>query len=142
MQIIEVKNNYVKISYDASAQELVLSGFLVIKDRIQSFIAQIMHLEANSEGSFAVAKLLFNFDDQGTVTGYNGAIPSLSSPVGMVYPQEILELFNTQNPILLGELAQQKTPLKLDYEFLKEKLLICCEKISDSRLLTENLNAQ
>ncbi len=142
MQITEVKNNYVKISYDTSTQELVLSGFLVIKDRIQSFIAQIMHLEANSEGNFAVAKLLFNFDEQGTVTGYNGAIPSLSSPVGMVYAQELLELFNAQNPILLGELAQQKTPLKLDSEFLKEKLLVCCEKISDSRLLTENLNAQ
>lgn len=142
MQIIEVKNNYVKIGYEASEQELVLSGFLVIKDRINSFIAQIMHLEANSEGNFAVAKLLFNFDEQGAVTGYNGAIPSISSPVGMVYPQEILELFNAQTPILLGELAQQKTPLKLDCEFLKEKLLVCCEKISDSRLLTENLNAQ
>lgn len=141
MQIIEVKNNLVRISYDAS-DRLVLSGFIVIKDSTQSFIAQIIHLEANQYGSYAVLKLLFTFDDNGVISNYNGSIPDVKSFMDVVQPNELLELLPVQDPIFLGELAQQKTLLNLDRKFLEEKLLICSEKQDDNELLVKNLAHQ
>src|SRR5574344_1565548 len=77
MQIVEIKNNLVKIGFDAGSENLILSKFLIIKDNVKSFIAQIVYIEANNVGTFAIAKLLFTFDSQGVVTDYNGAVPDI-----------------------------------------------------------------
>ncbi|MFA7659437.1 MAG: hypothetical protein WCY19_08390 [Candidatus Gastranaerophilaceae bacterium] len=142
MQIVEVKNNLVRISYDTLAEKLILSGFVVIKDSSQSFIAQIVHLEAESQGNFAIAKLLFNFDENGVVSNYNGSVPDVKSIVDVVHPQEILELLPVQNPLVMGDLAQQETLLTLDRSMLEEKLLVCSEKEEDTKLLVKNLASQ
>jgi len=142
MQIVEVKNNLVKISYDTSAQTLILSGFVVIKDSVQSFIGQIIHLEANSKGNSAVVKLLFTFDDNGVISNYNGSIPDINSVLDVVQPQELLELLPLKNQIILGELAQQNTQLKLDRAFLEQNLLVCSEKSENNEILTKNLVSQ
>lgn len=143
MQIVEVKNNLVKISYDIAQENLVLSGFVVIKDSVNSFIGQIIHLDANHKGTFAVIKLLFLFDENGIITNYNGSIPDpKSSLLDTVQPRELLELLPAQNPILLGELAQQNILLKLDRTFLEESVLVCCEKEEDNKVLVENLAKQ
>lgn len=142
MQIVEVKNNLVKVSYDTSEETLILSGFVAIKDTMQSFIGQIIHLEANSKGNFAIVKLFFNFNDEGVITNYDGSIPDTKSLVDTVHPQELLELFSIQSPILLGELAQQKTLLKLDKNIFEKKLLVCSEKAEDNEILTSNFAQQ
>jgi len=142
MQIVEVKNNLVKISYDTSARTLILSGFVVIKDSVQSFIGQIIHLEANAKGNVAIVKLLFNFDESGVISNYNGSIPDIKSIMDIVQPHELLELLPVQNPIILGELAQQNTQLQLDRALLEQKLLICSEREEDNTILTKNLVSQ
>ncbi len=142
MQIVEVKNNLVKISYDTSAENLILSGFIVVKSTVQSFIAQIIHLEANANGNFAILKLLFNFNDDGVITNYNGSLPDLNSPTEIVPTKELLGILPIQNPIILGELAQQQTLLTLDKKLLEENLLICSEQEEDNDLLTKNLAMQ
>lgn len=142
MQIVEVKNNLVKVSYDTAQENLILSGFVVIKDSAQSFIGQIIHLDANSKGNFAVIKLLFVFGDDGVIINYNGSIPSYNSIMDIVQPNELLELLPVQYPIIIGDLAQQSTLLKLDRTFLEENLLVCCENDDDNKLLTKNLVKQ
>lgn len=142
MQIVEVKNNLVKVSYNTAEENLILSGFVVIKDSSQSFIGQIIHLDANHKGNFAVVKLLFTFDENGVITNYNGSIPAVKSFLDIVQPNELLELLPAPNPILLGELAQQKTQLKLDRSLLEENLLVCCEKEEDNQILIKNLAQQ
>lgn len=142
MQIVEVKNNLVKVSYDTAEENLILSGFIVIKDSVQAFIGQIIHLDANDKGNFAVVKLLFVFDDNGVITGYNGSIPDAKSLLDIVHPNELLEILPVQNPVILGELAQQKTTLKLDRTFLEENLLVCSEKTENNALLIENFAKQ
>lgn len=142
MQILEIKNNLVKIAYDTAQENLVLSGFVVINDPSLSFIAQVIHLEADSDETFAVAKLLFTFDSNGVIKNYNGAIPSINSIVNAIKTQELLDVLPAKNPVVIGELAQQKTVLKLDKKLLDEKLLVCCEKNSDLKLLTKNFIAQ
>lgn len=142
MQIVEIKNNLVKVSYNTMGEDLVLSGFVVLKDLSQSFIGQIIHLEANSKGNFAVIRLLFNFDSTGVITSYNGSIPSLRSVLETVAAQELLELLPVQAPVIIGELAQQKTLLKVDLNLLEKNLLVCCEKNDDNSVLVTNFAKQ
>lgn len=142
MQIFEVKNNLVKVVYDAAQENLILSGFVVIKDSIQSFIGQIIHLEANKENNFAVIKLLFTFDAQGVISSYNGAVPDGKSSLELVNSQELLELLPIQNPISIGELAQQQVKLILDRSVLENKLLLCCENQEDSDSFVQNMTLQ
>jgi len=142
MQIVEVQNNLVKVSYDTAAEGLVLSGFVVIKDSAQAFIGQIIHLDANNKGNFVIVKLFFVFDDNGVITGYDGSIPDIKSMLDTVQPNELLEILPVQNPFILGELAQQNTILKLDRTFLEENLLVCSEKAENNSLLIENFAKQ
>lgn len=142
MQIVEAKNNLVKVSYDTSEENLILSGFVVIKDAVQSFIGQIVNLEANPRGNFVIVKLLFTFNDEGIITNYNGSVPSIKCPMDIVKPNELLELLPIQNPIIIGELAQQKTALKLDRSLFENKLLICAEKEENNEILIRNCAQQ
>lgn len=142
MQIIEVKNNLVKASYDTAQESLVLSGFVVIKDVPQSFIGQIISLDANSKGNFAIVKLIFTFDDNGVIESYNGSIPQVSSPIEAINSQELLELFPVENPIKFGELAQQNIELNLDRTIFENNLLVACENEDNKELLTNNFVSQ
>lgn len=142
MQIIEVKNNLVKISYNTADENLVLSGFILIKDASQSFISQIIHLEGDSNGTSVIAKLLFTFDAEGVISGYNGSIPDINSLLDIIQPQELLEILPLKYPILMGELAQYQIPLNLDKKIFEEKLLVCSEKEADNELLVENFAKQ
>lgn len=142
MQIVEVKNNLVKVSYNTAQENLILSGFVVIKDEAQSFIGQIIHLEADSKGNFAIVKLLFNFDYNGVITNYNGSIPAVTCPIDTVESQELLELLPAQNPVWIGDLAQQQTTLTVDRGIFEQKLLVCSEQEEDNSLLIQNFASQ
>lgn len=142
MQIVEVNNNLIKVNYNTAQESLILSGFIVIKDFNQSFIGQIIHLEASAMGNFAVVKLLFNFDSNGIITNYNGSIPSTQSLLDIVLPQELLELLPVKTPVIIGELAQQNTLLKLDASAFDKNLLICSEKKEHNEILIKNIISQ
>ena len=142
MQIVEIKNNLVRLHYDASQEGLILSGFVVIKDLMQSFIGQVIHLEASSGKNTAVVKLIFTFDDQGVIKNYNGSSPNVKSEVEIVESQDLLGLLPVENPIFIGELAQQNIKLNLDRKIFEDNLLICCEKQEDKKTLTENFISQ
>lgn len=142
MQIIEVKNNLVKIGYNTAEENLVLSGFVLIKDAQQSFIGQVIHLEADTNGNSVIVKLLFNFNDEGVISAYNGSIPDIKSLLDIINPQELLEILPNQYPILMGELVPQRIPLSLDKKLFEETLLVCSEKEVDNELLIENFSKQ
>ncbi len=142
MQILEVKNNLVKITYDVSKENLVLSSFVIIKNETQAFIAQIISLDSVQDKNTAVAKLLFNFDSDGVITNYNGSTPNMNSMVATVLAQELLELFPNENPIFMGEVAQQNINLILDRAIFEQKLLVCAEKQGEKELLVHNFVTQ
>ena len=147
MQIIEVKNNLVKIGYEPDQEYLILSGFLAMKEEStdgqgNSFIGQIMHLESTPKGSFAIVKLLFNFNAEGVITNYNGSIPSIKSVMSYVETKDLLGLLPVKNPVVIGEVAQQNIVLNLDESLFKDKLVVCSEREEDKKVLIKNINAQ
>ncbi len=139
MRIFEVKNNLIKLFFEKD-EKLFLAGFLMIKDSRETYIAQIMHMEINKHGNIAIARLIYNVTPDGNLINFEGTVPSNNSVIGLLDLSEIVKLLEGDNPILLGELAQDNIPLKLDFNFIKNKLLILSENQENSDLIIRKLN--
>lgn len=141
MRILEVKNNLVKILYEAT-DSLRLSGFVILKDEIHQFIAQVIYFEASKGINVAILKLLFNFDEEGVVTDYNGTVPTLDSKLTTVETEDLLELLPVKTPLEIGKLAQQNCTLNLNKTLLENNLLIVSDSLDNSALTVKNLALQ
>ena len=137
MNIIEVKNNLVKICFE---EELTLSGLVQINDIRKSYIAQVLHLESTRVGKFAVAKIIFNYNNG--ITAYDGTIPSLRSEVKLFESANLLNSLNRENPLILGKLAGQDENIVVDLEMLSENPIILSEKFHTTKTLMGNLALQ
>ncbi len=141
MNVVEIKNNLVKIAYEPK-DNLALAGFVIIEDENSPYVAQIMNLRADNSGNFAVAKLLFTFNDEGILKSYNGTIPSLSSVVSNLPAQELLDVIPVENPVIFGRLAQQNIAMKVDKSVFENNLLICSDNVSNTFELIGKLASQ
>lgn len=137
MNIIEVKNNLVKLCYE---DELVLSGFIKIDDTNKSYIAQILHLEATRIGKVAIAKIIFNYNNG--ISAYDGSIPSLRAELQPVDTSILLETLDKTNPLNLGKLAEQKHNIIVNLDVLKDNPIICAEKFFTTKVLLNNFALQ
>lgn len=137
MNIIEVKNNLVKLCYE---DELVLSGFIKIDDTNTSYIAQILHLEATRIGKVAIAKIIFNYNNG--ISAYDGSIPSLRAELQPVDTSILLETLDKTNPLNLGKLAEQKHNIIVNLDVLKDNPIICAEKFFTTKVLLNNFALQ
>lgn len=137
MDIIEVKNNLVKLSYE---DNLSLSGLILIKDDTKNYIAQILHLESVRAGKIAVAKILFNYKDG--IFAYDGSIPSLRANVENFSYNEFEKHLDISNPITLGKIPSEKSNLQVGFDFLKENPIILSEKFYVTKVLLNNLAIQ
>ena len=141
MRILEVKNNLVKISFNAD-EHLVLSGFVIIEDENMPYVAQVVNLKADDTGNYAIVKLLFTFNSDGIVSNYDGSIPSLDAIVTLLPSEELLDILPVNNPLKLGVLAQQAFILNLDQTLLKKDLIICSDKNDNTSILVNNIIKQ
>ena len=138
MNIIEVKNNLVKLSYE---EDIVLGAFLKISDLKNSYIAQILHLEASRIGKTAIARLIFNFK-AGIIQAYDGSIPTIQSEIEVLNPDFIANIFDKTNPLIVGKLNQSQTDIIVSANLLKDKPIICAEKSYQYNLLLKNITKQ
>ena len=141
MKVLEIKNNLVKIAYDAS-ENLALSGFVVIQDENSPYVAQVMNIKADVTSNYAIVKLLFTFNEEGILKNYNGTIPSLKSTVTKLPSNELLDIIPVENPIILGQLAQQDVQLKVDKTILDNNLLVCSNNVDNTATLINNIVKQ
>lgn len=141
MKILEVKNNLVKISHTAQ-DDLVLSGFVIIEDSQYPYVAQIMSLKADSGSNYAIAKLLFTFNEEGIVKNYNGTVPELNASITRLSSDELLDILPVEKSLKIGKLAQQDFILNIDYSALEKNLLVCSDKFENSDILISNLAKQ
>ncbi len=141
MRIFEVKNNLVKVFYEAG-DSLFLSGFVMIKDSRESYIGQIMHLESSKHGNVAIAKLIFNVTSDGVITAYSGSIPAINSAITNINSIDFLKLIQGQSPIIVGEFIENDLLVSLDKSLLENKLVVCSENQENSDLMIKTLNRQ
>lgn len=141
MRVLEIKNNLVKIEFNTE-DNLSLSGFVIIEDKNTPYVAQVMNIKADAITNFAIVKLLFTFNDEGVLKNYNGTIPSLKAVVSVLPSKELLDIIPAENPLVLGELAQQGIKLKVDKSILDNNLLVCSNNSENTFLLIENITKQ
>lgn len=141
MKVLEIKNNLVKIAYDV-ADNLALSGFVIIEDSNTPYVAQVVNIKADTKSNFAIVKLLFTFNEEGILKNYNGTIPSLKATVSVLPSKELLDIIPVEDPLLLGQLAQQDIPIKVDNSILENNLLICSNNVENSNILLNNIIKQ
>jgi len=137
MNIIEVKNNLVKLCYE---EELAISDFILIKDLHKTYIAQILHLEASRVGKTAIAKIIFNFD--GGIHAYDGSIPSLRAELENFDTSVLLNNFDHTNPLTLGKIAGKKDNITVNFDILKDNPIILAEKFFVTKILLNNFALQ
>ena len=135
MNILEVRNNLLKLSYE---EDLKLGEFIIVKDEQKSYIAQILHIEAGRIGKVALAKLLFITDSR-QIFDYDGSIPSVRAEVEFISSDILLNNFNINTPILIGNLALNNEEIIVDNSFLSEKLLICSDSNENDNILINNI---
>ena len=137
MNIIEIKNNLVKLSYN---EDITLSSFIKISDICNSYIAQILHLEASRIGKIAIARIIFNY--KCGIQAYDGSIPSIQSEVELLDDDFFLNSLDKSEPLVMGKLAQKDSEVIVSSRLLMDKPIICAEKSYQYSLLLENIIKQ
>ena len=141
MNILEIKNNLVKISYDVN-DNLALADFVIIEDTNSPYVAQVMNIKAESDSNYAIVKLLFTFNEEGILKSYNGTIPSQQATISKLPSAEILEVIPAETPFFIGNIAQQNVSLKVDKSILESNLLICSNNLLNTSKLIYNFANQ
>lgn len=141
MKLLEIKNNLVKLTY-SEKDNLSLSKFIALVDGEKSYVAQIVNLKADINANYAIAKLVFTFNNEGIVDNYDGSIPSIKSQLSHLDAEDILKLLPVEKPVSLGELAQQGVMLKVDETIFEKNLTICAEKFDNIATIVKNSSAQ
>lgn len=141
MQVLEIKNNLVKIAYDVN-DNLALSSFVIIEDTNTPYVAQVVNVKADKLTNFAIVKLLFTFNEEGILKNYNGTIPSLKSTVSILPSKELLDIIPIENNLTMGKLAQQNVTLNVDKTILDNNLLVCSDNVENTNILLKNITKQ
>lgn len=137
MKLLEIKNNLVKLSYE-EGENPILGRFIVLAAGAKSYVAQFVNLKSDNVNSFAIAKLLFTFTDDGVVDNYDGSIPSLNSELSPLPSAELLDLLPVETPIKFGVLAQEDEMLNLDISIFEHNFTVFVEQDSDKATFISN----
>ena len=141
MKVLEIKNNLVKIAYDVK-DNLALSSFVIIEDVNTPYVAQVVNIKADTTLNFAIVKLLFTFNEEGILKNYNGTIPSLKATVSTLPSNELLDIIPVEQPIIMGQLAQQNVQIKVDKTIFDNNLLVCSNNLGNRSTLLNNIIKQ
>ncbi len=141
MNVLEIKNNLLKIDYDVR-ENLILSGFVLVEDENAPYVGQIMSLGASADANYAMVKLLFTFSADGLLKDYDGSIPSSKSKITKLDAGELLDIIPVKTPVVVGRLAQQGTVLKIDKAAFEDNFVICSNKYEDTDFLLLNFVKQ
>lgn len=141
MNVMEIKNNLVKVAFSAE-DNLALGGFIIIEDENSPYVAQVMNLKSDTATNYAIVKLLFTFNEDGILKNYDGTIPSRKANVSKLPSSELLDIIPVEDAIVLGSLAQQGINLKVDKTILENNLLVCSNNQSNTATLINNITSQ
>lgn len=73
---------------------------------------------------------------------YNGTIPSLKAAVTVLPSNELLDIIPVEQPVIMGQLAQQEIQLKVDRTIFDNNLLVCSNNLENTSILLNNIIKQ
>ncbi len=143
MQLLEVKNDIAKIIYNPAENHLLPSDFLFIEDSNQKLIAQIINIATtdNSNNNLADVRLSLSIDKDDNLSYYNGYIPSKTSSVVYINPDEIIELIKGSGEcIYFGNLSNHSENfVKLSRSFIDDRVYIQSDRDDKTKILIQNI---
>ena len=146
MQLQEVKNDIAKITYNPTDNRLLPADFILIEDINQKLIAQIIRIETTtkSTNNLAVLRLALAIDKDDNLSYYNGYIPSKTSKIIYINPDEIMELIKGPNEnLFLGVLSNHNDCFaKPSISFLKDKMYIQTDRDDKAKVIIQNIILQ
>ena len=142
MQILEVKNNLLKISFSPEVENVVLSGFVNITNEHINYIAQVINIEAKQNHHFAVLKAVFKADDNDGLIPYDGSAISLKSRLNPISFADIMSMRTPKEPLFLGQVEYEKYYYNVDFRFLKKNLLVCVEHEDEKDIFENSIISQ
>ena len=137
MKLLEIKNNLVKISFNEN-DKITLAKFIALVDAEKSYVAQIVNIKSEPASSYAIARLIFTFNNEGILDNYDGSTPSIQSQLSYLNSEDIIKLLPIEKPVSFGYLAQQNIMFKADATIFEKNLLICAEKFDHVYTLIKN----
>jgi len=143
MQLLEVKNDIAKIIYNPAENHLLPSDFLLIEDVNQKLISQIINISTteNSDNNVADVRLSLSIDKDDNLSFYNGYIPSKSSTVVYINPDEIMELIKGgSDNLYIGCLINHSDCfVKPSVSFIDDRLYIQSDRDDKTKTVVQNI---
>jgi hypothetical protein len=143
MQLVEVKNDIAKITYNPAENNLLPADFLLIEDYNQKLIAQILNISTteNSNNNIADVRLALSIDRYENLSYYNGSIPSKTSKIIYVSSDEIIELVNgSDDNIYLGNLTNHtQCFVKPEIAFINDNLYVQSDRPDKTKIIFKNI---
>lgn len=141
MELIEIRNNLVKLSF-ATNEKPTLGHFISLAGDDISYIAQIVNIKSDKTSNNAIARLIFTYNNEGVVNEYDGSIPAISSELSELSSEELLSLLPIETPIKIGQLAQQDYTLNLDVSIFENNFTIFTDHNDEKETIISNLVIQ
>ncbi len=137
MELIEIRNNLVKLAY-TDENRPVLGQFIALTSDEKSYVAQYVNLKSDNTTSFAVAKLMFTFSQDGVVNEYDGSTPSMSSQIVNLTAKELLDLLPVETPLRIGPVSGQRDMLDIDISVFEHNFVVFAEHDYEKSVFTSN----
>ncbi len=143
MQIIEVKNDTAKITYNPAEKNLLPYDFIMIEDNNHKLISQVINIETdeNSENNTAILKLSLFIDENDNLSYYNGYVPSKNSKLFFINSEEIISLLKEDNEnINFGCLSNHpKCIVGMGLSVLNKKLYIQSDRNDKTKSVVKKI---
>ena len=143
MKLVEIKNSLAKLYYEPTEFPLVISDFLVIDDKNQKILSQVVSIESTSKENTNCAILKFSLDlcENNTFSPYSGYTPALDANVEKVDEKTLSNIFSSApKTINIGCLTSStQTEIKINASILNNFLYIQSDKPEDSKNLLQKI---
>lgn len=143
MQLSEVKNDIAKIIYNPAENHLLPADFLLVEDLNQKLIAQVVNISTTDEpdNNIADIRLSLSIDKDDNLSYYNGYIPSRTSKILYINPDEIMELIKgAGDTIYFGNLSNHSECfVKPSISFLNDKVYIQSDRDDKTKTVIQNI---
>lgn len=143
MQIVQTKNDIMRIIFNPLLEKYYLGDFLIVTDDFHALVAQVSEVESNEMDSslnYLAAHFIFTIEKDGEISDYNGYTPGREADVRKVARKEILRIINkNQKTLPLGRIVNSNTRMDITQKFFVNLCAIFSDKIQSAQTFTSYL---